>query len=66
MSPAEKIQRVLDCNAAADAMAIAGIRARHGELSEREVRLHLAALRLGRQTMIEVFGWDPEAPRSDG
>lgn len=66
MSPAEKMQRVLDCNEAAEAMAAAGLRARFGELSADELRLHLAALRLGRRTMIEVFGWDPEAPRADG
>ncbi len=43
MSPTEKIQRVLGCNAAAEAVAAAGIRARHGDLSERELRLRQAA-----------------------
>lgn len=66
MSSEDKMRRVLACNAAAEAMAAAGLRARHGELSERELRLHLAALRLGRQTMLEVFGWDPQTAGSDG
>lgn len=65
MLPREKMRRVLDCNAAAEAMAAAGLRARHGELTEEELELHLAALRLGRDTMIEVFGWDPEASEPD-
>ena len=30
------------------------------ELAESEERLRLAALRLGRETMIKMFGWDPE------
>jgi hypothetical protein len=65
MSPREKMRRVLACNEASEAMALAGLRSRHPGLSERELRLHLAALRLGPKTMLEVFGWDPER-RGDG
>jgi hypothetical protein len=37
------------------------IQARYGpDLSERELRLRLAALWLDRETMIDAFGWDPE------
>lgn len=60
MSAQEKMQRVLDCNAASEAMAEAGLRARHPEASAEELRLRLAALRLGRRLMIRAFGWDPE------
>lgn len=56
------MQRVLDCNAAGEAMAEAGLRARHPEASPEELRLRLAALRLGRRLMIDAFGWDPERP----
>ena len=49
-----------DLNRAADEMALAGIRMRHPEASDRELRLRLAALRLDRGTMVRVFGWDPE------
>ncbi len=55
------MQRVLDCNAASDAMAMAGLRSRHPQASEEELRLRLAALRLGRDLMVRAFGWDPEA-----
>jgi hypothetical protein len=62
MTPAERMARVVSLNRALDQLARAGIRARHGEgLSEAEVRLRLAALRLDRQTMIRAFGWDPDA-----
>jgi hypothetical protein len=65
MTPREKMRRVLDCNAASEAMALAGLRARHPGLSEEELRLRLATLRLGRRLMIAAFGWDPERP-ADG
>lgn len=61
MTPAEKIQRIVELNRAVETMAAAGIRSRYGaDLSERELRLRLAALRLPRETMIKVFDWDPE------
>lgn len=60
MAPQEKIQRIVELNRAVEEMAAARIRAQYGpDLSERELQLHLAALRLDRETMIEVFGWDP-------
>lgn len=65
MSSREKMRRVLACNRASEEMALAGLRRRHPELSEKELRLRLAALRLGSATMVEVFGWDPE-PSPDG
>jgi len=61
MTPAEKLGRVIELGRAAAAMAAARIRATYGpDLPERELRLRLAALRLDRETMIEVFDWDPE------
>ena len=61
MSPQEKMRRVLDLNRTVEAMAAARLRRQYGpDLSERELQLRLAALRLDRGTMVEVFGWDPE------
>jgi hypothetical protein len=60
MPPAEKLERVAALNRAVDQLARARIRAQYGEdLTERELRLRLAALRLDRRVMVEVFGWDP-------
>ena len=60
MSPAEKLARVVALNRALDQLATARIQARYGaELEEGEVRLRLAALRLGAGLMTAVFGWDP-------
>jgi hypothetical protein len=41
-------------------LAAAGIRLRHPNASEREVRMRLAALWLDREVMMRVFHWDPE------
>lgn len=61
MTPGGRLMRVFELNRAAETMALAGIRQRHGaHLSAREESLRLAALRLDRETMIEAFGWDPE------
>jgi hypothetical protein len=60
MAPAEKLERVVALNRAVDQLARARIRAQYGEdLTERELRLRLAALRLDRRVMVEVFEWDP-------
>ena len=61
MTGLERLMLALEMSEAARQIALAGIRARYGaELSEREERLHLAALTLDRETMIAAFGWDPE------
>lgn len=61
MSPAEKLQRVVDLNRAVESLARARLRAQYGpNLSEREENLRLASLYLDRDTMIRAFDWDPE------
>ena len=39
--------------------ARAGVRLRYPGITEREVFLRAAALRLPRETMIAAYGWDP-------
>jgi hypothetical protein len=41
-------------------LAIAGIRMRHPDATERGILMRLAALWLDRELMIRVFHWDPE------
>ena len=61
MSPAEKIARVVDLNRTVETLASARLRARYGpDLGREELKIRLAALRLDRRTMVEVFAWDPE------
>jgi hypothetical protein len=61
MSIAEKMRRIAALNRAGYALSLAGIRARHPNTSDREILLRLAALRLDRETMVRIWGWDPES-----
>jgi len=60
MTPTEKLQRMASLNRALVMLQRARIRAQYGDIPEEEMRLRLGALRLGRETMIKVFGWDPD------
>ena len=60
MTPTQKLQRVVSLNRALATLQKARIRAQYGDISDEEMRMRLGALRLGRETMIKVFGWDPE------
>lgn len=59
MSGAERLARVAQLRETALLLARARIRAEHGEIPEREVRLRLASLWLDADTMQRVFDWDP-------
>lgn len=60
MDGSEKLRRVASLNRSLERLARSRIRDRYGDdISERDLRLRLAALRLERSVMIEVFGWDP-------
>ena len=59
MTPAEKLARVQALNAGVLQMAAARIRQQYNPASERELRLRVAALWLGDETMRLVFDWDP-------
>ena len=59
MPPHEKLERVFSLNRSLEALQRARIKAEYGDIPEREMRLRLASLRLGRETMVKVFDWDP-------
>lgn len=42
------------------ALARVGIKQRHPNATEDEIRLRLAAIMLGRDLVKEVYGWDPD------
>lgn len=61
IGPRARLQAAFDLNRSLEALALLGIRGRHGEdLGVREERLRLFALRLDRDDMVRAFGWDPE------
>jgi hypothetical protein len=60
MTPTQKLQRVESLNRALVLLQKARIRAQYGDIPQEEMRMRLGALRLGRETMMKVFGWDPD------
>ena len=62
MPPVAKFRIVAELNAAADTMALAGIRLRHPRASPREQFLRLASLKLGRALARQVY---PEIEQLD-
>ena len=59
MTPAEKARCLSEACRAAEQLARARMLAQYGDLPEAEMKLRLAALRLPRDIMIKLFGWDP-------
>jgi hypothetical protein len=58
--PWRKAAMVNSLTIACQELAVAGIRLRHPNASEREIRMRLAALWIDREVMVRVFGWDPQ------
>ncbi|MBG7603724.1 MAG: hypothetical protein IZT58_03690 [Actinobacteria bacterium] len=59
MSPSEKLDQVAQLNHACEQLSEAGVRSRHPDADDNEVRLRVFALRLGRELMVNVYDWDP-------
>ena len=60
MPPAQKLKQACDLSEATRQMAAARIRKMYPEADDTQIRLRVAALSLGRETMVRVFGWDPD------
>jgi hypothetical protein len=58
-TPAQKLEAVFDMTSMVLRLSEQGVRQRYPAAGEHEVRMRAAALRLDRQTMIKVYGWDP-------
>ena len=55
-----KAEMISAASRAACDLAMAGLRLRHPVAPDEELRKRLAALTLGREASIEIFGWDPD------
>jgi hypothetical protein len=55
MSPLQKVRVISDISRTVEQLALAGIRLRHPEASERECFLRLAILKLGRELACRVY-----------
>lgn len=61
MSPAEKIQAVFEQNEQLRRLSEARERQLHPRATDREIFLRVTAHRLDRETMLRVYGWDPDS-----
>jgi hypothetical protein len=56
----KKIEQVFSLIETTRALSMVGLRERYPQASEEELKKRLAALVLDRETVIKVYGWDPE------
>ncbi|MBI3680269.1 MAG: hypothetical protein HY235_07705 [Acidobacteria bacterium] len=61
MPPGEKMRIALEMAAMMLRAYEDRVRREYPNAGEREVFLRAAALRLGRDTVLKVYGWDPES-----
>lgn len=54
--PWRKLQLMAELNAAAQALAMSGLRTRHLHASDAELRRRLAGLLLGEETAARIYG----------
>ncbi len=59
-TPEQKLQKVLSIGRSINEMVRAFLRTQYPDATPREIELRLASRNLDRETMIKVFGWDPE------
>lgn len=59
MSESQKIARIFELCELQHAMQVSGVRTLYPEASEEEIHYRVAARKLSREEMIQVYGWDP-------
>jgi hypothetical protein len=60
MTPEERVARIFEMVAFMEGLQRSSVCSMHPEADEREIFLRVAARRLGRDIMLQVYGWDPE------
>lgn len=60
MTPADKIQRVIELNRFGYQLALADVRRRYPDESQHEWDLRVASRYLSAELMLKVFGWNVE------
>ncbi|MBC8183004.1 hypothetical protein H8E88_18020 [candidate division KSB1 bacterium] len=56
----EKMRMIKEITIACQKMALSGIKQRHPDADNKELRLRLGALWLTKETMLNVYHWDVE------
>ena len=63
MTPGERAARIFELAEFQEELQRASVRSMYPQAEEREIFLRVAARRLDRDTMIRVYGWDPDLHR---
>ena len=61
LTPAERLQRAFQLSNDLRARIHSAFRRLHPNASEYEIRVRAGAQYIDRETMIRIFGWDPES-----
>lgn len=60
MTAVEKLQHIGELGRMAEQLALAGLQLRYPDATPSENRLRLLSRRVDRETMIRLYGWDPD------
>ena len=60
MTPGQRVAQVFEMAGFMEGLQRSSVRSMYPGADEREVFLRVAARRLDRETMIKVYGWDPD------
>lgn len=60
MTPSQRVACVFELTAFQESLQRASVRKMYPQAGDREVFLRVAARRLDRETMVQVYGWDPD------
>jgi hypothetical protein len=63
MTPGERVAQIFEMSSFMEGLQRSSVRSMYPDADEREVFLRVAARRLDRETMIKVYGWDPDLHR---
>jgi len=61
MTPLERGQRMAALSVAVHDLSVAAMKERHPGASDDEIRLRVAAIRLGRELTVAAYGFDPDS-----
>jgi SOS response regulatory protein OraA/RecX len=56
----KKIDQIFSMIETTRTLAMSGLRSRYPDASEEELKKRLAALVFDRETVMKVYGWDPD------
>ena len=60
MTPGQRLSRVFELGQFQHSLQVSNVKSSYPDADEQEIFFRVAARKLGRELMIEVYGWDPD------